>query len=511
LSRDRSCTSEQTSFDAGEDAGGADPVLDAGIPEELTLQVSSNPNSVLSAIATMTWTGSFDTVSIAWEGGQTPTFELTKARSSATYPILGLAAGTTYTFQATGQDAEGRTLVSNQVVWTSGDLPPDLPVVTTQGTATGSGLTLISASVPTTGVDTYYVMVVNSAGTPVWYYGLPNDLPLWCDFQQQPDGTFTVAVADWARTIPGLSAPIVTQNQIDVLGNPIHTWEALGPDNAGGVVIDMKGNQVQVAATDGHDIRLLSDGSALLLGLVVEPMDLSAVGGSPDSLVVGDILENVTADGRVLFAWNSLEYFTPFDVDPAASDFSTPTIDMTHGNSIDVTRDGNYLVSFRNLSKIVKINAASGEIIWQLGGAGISSPWSGGPAGDFTFVNDPLGGFSCQHGARELPNGDILLFDDGNGHPTQESRAVEYALDTNAMTATMVWESTPSVSLYTTILGYGQRLSSGGTLVTYGSTNTVEEWDPTGTNVVWTLTDPANPLGFYRSFRIGSLYSYVPQ
>jgi len=186
-------------------------------------------------------------------------------------------------------------------------------------------------------------------------------------------------------------------------------------------------------------------------------------------------------------------------------------VDLTHGNSIEVMHDGNYLVSLRNVSQVVKIDSTTGGIIWRLGGAGVSEPASGAPTGDFVFKNDPTG-FSCQHAARELPNGDIILFDDGNGHTPQESRAVEYALDTTARTATMVWSSKQSAGLYTSILGYGQRLSNGDTLVAYGLEQVLEEWNPDATRVLWRLAPPTAQagLGYYRAYRLGSLYSYSP-
>jgi hypothetical protein len=191
-------------------------------------------------------------------------------------------------------------------------------------------------------------------------------------------------------------------------------------------------------------------------------------------------------------------------------ELTTSQVDASHANAIDVTSDGSYLLSLRNTSQIVKIDPTTGHILWHLGGAGISSPSSGRTKGDFTFINDPWGGFSCQHGARELPNGHIILFDDGDGHSPPQSRAAEYALDTTAMTATLVWQSTPDPQVFTSILGFAQRLSSGETFVTYGTLSNAELWDSSGGTVEWTLSDTTQPFGLYRAFRIGSLYSYSP-
>src|SRR6185312_15053874 len=103
-------------------------------------------------------------------------------------------------------------------------------------------------------------------------------------------------------------------------------------------------------------------------------------------------------------------------------------------------------------------------------------------------AKDPLGGFSCQHGARELPNGDIILFDDGDGHGPPQSRAVEYSLDTEAMVATLVWSAEDDPPLFSYILGYAERLPNGHTLITYGTTLQVREVDDSGA-AIWDLTD----------------------
>ena len=102
-------------------------------------------------------------------------------------------------------------------------------------------------------------------------------------------------------------------------------------------------------------------------------------------------------------------------------------------NSIDVDTDGNILLSSRNTSECTKIDRNTGDIIWRLGGLGSS----------FTFPNDPLNGPRNQHAFRMVTTNDYTLFDDGNLHNPSVSRGVEYIVDTNDMTATMVWQYPP--------------------------------------------------------------------
>jgi hypothetical protein len=136
----------------------------------------------------------------------------------------------------------------------------------------------------------------------------------------------------------------------------------------------------------------------------------------------------------------------------------------------------------------------AGSIVWRLGGVD----------SDFQFVNDPLGGFSLQHGMRELPNGNILLFDNGVGHQPPQSRTVEYQLDLNAMAATLVWQYDAEPHQFGSFMGFTQRLENGNTLITYGAHPLIREVNPDG-EVVWELQGAATD-GFYRAIRISSLY-----
>ena len=73
-------------------------------------------------------------------------------------------------------------------------------------------------------------------------------------------------------------------------------------------------------------------------------------------------------------------------------------------------------------------NRNTGAIIWRLGGKN----------NQFSFINDTIG-FSHQHAIRRLENGNISLFDNGNYHSPPFSRAIEYSLNENNKTATLVW------------------------------------------------------------------------
>jgi hypothetical protein len=105
-----------------------------------------------------------------------------------------------------------------------------------------------------------------------------------------------------------------------------------------------------------------------------------------------------------------------------------------------------------------------------------------------------------------------LLFDNGNYHTPPESRAVEYSLDTLAMTATLVWEYRHSPPVYAPFVGSVQRFQNGHTLIGYGAAGIMTEVSADGV-VVWEgRLDVAGqlPTTFYRVRELPSLYTHQP-
>jgi hypothetical protein len=160
-------------------------------------------------------------------------------------------------------------------------------------------------------------------------------------------------------------------------------------------------------------------------------------------------------------------------------------------NAVAVDTDGHFLLSSRNTSEITKINSDTGEIIWRLGGT----------HNQFSYVNDPLNGPRNQHAIRPLGNNHYTLFDNGDGHNPQVSRAVEYEIDPAAMKATVVWQypAVPTTSLYSFYMGNAQRLPNGNTLINWavGNLPKLTEVRPDGT-----LAFEMNWVNQYEAYRV---------
>ncbi|HQR26710.1 MAG TPA: aryl-sulfate sulfotransferase [Nocardioides sp.] len=287
------------------------------------------------------------------------------------------------------------------------------------------------------------------------------------------------------------------------------------PDRTGYRIVELDDHFRPLAAyetalmtnTDGHDSIVRPDGSRILLGY--EP---NAGTGRLDA-----VIQEQAPDGQVVYTWNSgdvpgEDLHAETVADPSAADYA-------HINSVWLTADGNLLASFRHLSAVLKIDWRTddgdgrGGIIWKLGGRD----------SDFTFVDDPYPGGPCaQHTASELPNGHILVFDNGSasmfgslcvdpadrGGPTIDrpfTRVTEYALDEGAGTATLVRDVAPAAR-FGFFAGSASRLANGNTLIGWAASRdaVATEVGPTG-EVLWEIrtppVDPTNPNDFYSTYR----------
>ena len=139
-------------------------------------------------------------------------------------------------------------------------------------------------------------------------------------------------------------------------------------------------------------------------------------------------------------------------------------------------------LSLANRNQIISIAPDFRSIEWRLGGPGSS----------YEFA-DPTDRFYFQHTVSELPNGNILLFDNGRDRPEEEggqySRALELALNTYDLTAVKVWEYRHTPDLYSLSRSSAYRLPSGTTLINFETNDSdpqrvIVEADAEGA-VVW--------------------------
>jgi hypothetical protein len=332
---------------------------------------------------------------------------------------------------------------------------------------------------PVFGLDGHgYLIIFDSLGTIRWYRDFGGQIVFAT--AQQRDGLITAFVGG----SNGFNDSSGVYVEVTPAGDSVRSIAALGS-----------------SYTDPHELLESFDRNGIrradyLFGYDFRVFDRTSMGGGPsDSIAVHQLLR-ISAFGKVDTLISGPEHWT------AADAVAPPLIaDLDHPNSIDFDLDGGVIVSYRNLSAVVKVDRRTHAIVWELGGT----------HNQFTFVGDPLGGFDSQHTARILPNGHLLIFDNGWTHSPRRSRAVEYALDVQNKTATMVWQYSPNPPIFNDFTGSAQRLANGNTLVAFTRKGIVDEVRPDGALLSRATieTAPGQLAKPYRVTRIKSLYRYA--
>jgi len=265
------------------------------------------------------------------------------------------------------------------------------------------------------------------------------------------------------------------------------TWAPLLPESdmshartgawgigAGLIEVDWDGKQVwkYVDKYQHHDFYRMKNGNTMINRLTRIPPEIAYKlrGGIPGSEDRGMMwcegLHEVTPDGKVVWEWSFAEHLDPerhilCPVEHRA--------DFTHCNSVEVLPDGNVLTSYRNISTILIVDKKTKKIKWQ---------W--GP-----------GEISHQHDPTLLPNGNIMVFD--NGAHRQDGSLITYSrvVEVNPSTNKIEWEykADPPQSFYSSLISGNQRLPNGNTLICEGMKGRVFEVTRDG-EIVWEFVNP---------------------
>jgi len=270
-----------------------------------------------------------------------------------------------------------------------------------------------------------HLMILDNELTPLFYKKVTGNV---FDFKLQPNGKLTYN---------------------------IYSVYCYGLDNWG--IRDKQYIAPQGFALDIHDLQVMEDGSYYVFGRDHITIDMSqyVTGGDTAAILVAHTIHHMDADGNEIWRWNSFDHYDILDVDDAI-DLTNHTIDWTHCNSIEIDSDGNLIISTRNFNEITKISRQTEEIIWRLGGE----------RNQFQFIND-IRGFGRQHDARVLSNGNLALFDNGHMLIPQYSSYVEYDIDEQNFTATLIRRYSRNGTIYSQSRGGVQELSNGNILISW--------------------------------------------
>ena len=342
-----------------------------------------------------------------------------------------------------GLTSDGLVTPNSQMNKTTLDpIPQDFPVVTLGTSDNPSPGNIFLTNFGQNDTIGFYISMVDNNGNPVKYKKIePN--PAF-DFKVQPNGL--LSYADVKEFFGGHGTC-----QYKILDTSFAVVDSFQCGN---------GYDAEL-----HGFQLLPNGHGLLFAYDPQPYDMSKVvpGGDPNAIVTGGIIQEIDANKNVVFQWRTWDYIPITD---SYADLTRNAIDYVHINAVEGDDDGNILFIGRTISAVTKINRSTGEIMWQLGGKN----------NEFQFINENPDNapeyFVGPHDIRRIANGNITLFDNGDRHNPPYSRAVEYNLDEEAKTATLVWEYRHDPDVYTFAMGSVQRLANGNTLIGWGSAST---------------------------------------
>jgi len=314
---------------------------------------------------------------------------------------------------------------------------------------------------------------------------------------------------------------------IDIDGNVVHSWQMPYPPGNSGYLTDRgtffyngktveqsdrfisrqpwKGGVVLEADWNGrvlwevrqpdhhHDGIRLRNSNVLLICLAQLPQHLvsQVKGGRPGTEYNGemyaDYLVEMTTHGRVVWEWHTWEHLDP------AKDCITAVQDLreawTHANGLAEMPNGDIVVSFRNISTVIIIDRKTGEVIWKLGAP-------------------PLSG---QHAPTPLPNGNLLLFDNGP-HRLDHTMTFSRIIEVDLATKQIVWkyQERREYEFYSPRISNARHLPNGNTLVCEGDFGRFFEVTTEG-ELVWEYVNPyfgEGPNGWnnrvFRAYRYSS-------
>lgn len=206
-----------------------------------------------------------------------------------------------------------------------------------------------------------------------------------------------------------------------------------------------------------HDLLILPERRVLYIAHEIVTIDDTARGGDAETRVLIDSLRLWDQETHATHElWDARDHLSL----AVRGRWSGDPKNWLNVNSLALGARGNVILSLANRNEIVSVAPDFKSIEWRLGG----------PDSSYEF-RDPTDRFYFQHTVSELPNGNVLLFDNGRDRPDQEggeySRALELALNTYELTAVKVWEYRHAPDLFSPSRSSAYRLPSGNTLINF--------------------------------------------
>lgn len=183
-----------------------------------------------------------------------------------------------------------------------------------------------------------------------------------------------------------------------------------------------------------HEVRYDQDGNIYALTFDKKVFDLTKVKGLPQDTVHGDGIVVFNKAGHKIWEWSMLDHLDPLS-DPLILKHKK---DWVHANSLFRDIDGDFLISYRDLNQVWKVDHETGKVLWKLG-----------EGGDFPLKKDEV--FYSQHAAHFDSSHHLVLLD--NGTKNGITREMTFKIDGGNKKAEAISIITLPKAYYTTAKG----------------------------------------------------------
>ncbi|MEE2885769.1 MAG: aryl-sulfate sulfotransferase [Chloroflexota bacterium] len=402
-------------------------------------------------------------------------------------PLVRLRPSTLYEYEVFIVNAKAGIVSTAAGSFRTSALPSALSTIehSIEGTATHELLLLDHED-----VSGSYIYALDNEGEIVWYYESPNLVP------------------DQAYAINAIRQRD-NYNLVYYMGRNRRPCCIREITPFGDVIDNLSYSEID--GLPHHDHLILPDHQIMYLARIYKQIDDQE---DVDTLVEGDSIRIWDQkSGMTREVWNSFDTFSPeqrltWETVPFYGVPGKPVRDgkfqrWWNANSIDVGSRGNYILSVKTHNQVVSLSPDLQHVEWVFGG----------PNGIFNFQK-PEDQFYLPHTATELPNGNILIFDNGKGRPEDEggeyTRVIEFALNEYDLAPIKVWEYRPNPDLFSRTRGGAYRLDNGNTLVNFNTTPRVVVEVGVNGEEVWRMsTWSPSYKGSYRAYAINSIWGEV--
>lgn len=398
-------------------------------------EVEAEVSEVISTVITVEWSVDLAELDAAFvefgpdeEYGSTAPADLSGDPPYRT-ALMGMKPATEVHYRVVAEVGD-ETFSSDPGTITTGAAPSGFPDLSVEfpGEVDDGYLVTSFFALPTAAV------IVDRDGDYVWWYEAPSDEFRVSRAHLTPDREHVVF---WSLNLDNVPPGDTSQKLIRV--------------SLDGTEMDSR------TVEDGHhDFTVMPDGGITYIEYDVEDD------------VNGDRLIEIDPDGDTREIWSVWEDFE-------SGGAGGPGTTFIHFNAIDYYEDEDaYYVSSLGLECLLKVDRASGELVWTMGG----------DESDFTFDGGRTDFFERHHQFQRLDDS-VVVFVNGSDQ-TYCSDVREYSFDDAGGEAELVWSYIPDPCVFSFSLGDVTRMDSGNSLVTFSNQGQIDEVDSDG-ELLWRL------------------------